>query len=66
MTYHYVDGARRWKRFTGPGDVRLYRSNRGWIAQAWVLGTHPITGKSFKQDQWWIFEIFSEYEYAQG
>lgn len=66
MTYHYVDGAVRWKRFTGPGDVRRYRAHRGWIAQAWMLDEHPITRKPFKQAQWWICETFSEYEYDQG
>lgn len=61
MKYHYVHGATRWFRFTGPGDVRLHRAPRGWEAKAVVIDQHPLTGKSFKQAQWWVCETYKEF-----
>lgn len=58
MKYHYQFGATRWFRFTGDGDVRLHRPPKGWDAEAVMLDSHPITGKAFKQAQWWIKETF--------
>lgn len=58
MKYHYQFGATRWLRFTGDGDVRLHRPPKGWEAEAVMLDSHPITGKAFKQAQWWIKETF--------
>lgn len=58
MKYHYVHGATRWFRYTGTGDVRLYRPPQGWHADAQVIDQHPITGKPLPEAQWWIHEVF--------
>lgn len=59
MTYYYMPGTRRWKRFTGKGDVRLYRPNKGWTAIAYVADTHPVTGKPLRSAQWWVRETYT-------
>lgn len=58
MSYHYVYGALRWKRYTGTGDVRGYRPAKGWDATAHQLDHHPITDRPLKKSQWWICEKF--------
>lgn len=58
MTYHYIFGATRWKRWTGSGDVRTARAPKGWDVSAEIRDTHPITGKAFKHSQWWVCETY--------
>lgn len=41
MTYHYIFGATRWKRWTGSGDVRTARAPKGWDVIAEIRDTHP-------------------------
>lgn len=31
----------------------------GWDVEALILDEHPITGKPFKQYQWWIKETYT-------
>lgn len=57
MTYHYIKGARRWRRLTS-GDPRGYRPNKGWDAEAHLIDHHPLTGRYFRYSQWWILEEF--------
>lgn len=59
MTYFYLRGATRWKRFDGKGDVRLYRAPRGWAAFAFQLDEHPTKYVTFAQAQWWIRETYT-------
>lgn len=54
----YAIGACRVRPWRGSGDVRGYRPARGWRAIAELIDTDPITGKSLRQSQWWIFETF--------
>lgn len=54
MTYLYVEGAVRWKRHDGKGDVRCCRPNRGWDRNAMLLDYHPITGRPLRTAQWWF------------
>ena len=54
----YPIGTRRAGPWRGSGDVRGYRPARGWSATADLIDRHPITGKTLRQSQWWIFEIF--------
>ena len=53
----YEVGAVRWRKLTS-GDPRGYVPNKGWEAFAYSMDSHPITGKEFKQSQWWIREEF--------
>ena len=57
MSYLYVSG-KRWKKWTGDGDVRAYRAPKGWEATAFLCDAHPLTGKKFRSSQWWIYERF--------
>ena len=57
MKYHYQN-AIRWFRWDKDGDVRLHRPPNGWEAEAILLDNHPITGRAFRQAQWWICETF--------
>lgn len=59
MKYHFPYGTERWFKWTGDGDVRSHRPQKGWEAMAWLRDTHPITAKPFKTAQWWIREIFT-------
>jgi hypothetical protein len=59
MSYHYIPGAVRWKRYTGPADVRLYRAPKGWDACAMVIDYHPTTDRRLPQAQWWIRETYT-------
>lgn len=54
--WHYFDGAERYKRWNGSGDVRGHRSARGWTATADLIDVHPINGKPLRCSEWWIFE----------
>lgn len=58
MTYHYRHGTIRWRRLTS-GDPRGYRPNKGWEAEAGLMDFHPITGRPFKESQWWIREQYT-------
>jgi len=58
MTYHYVVGAKRWRRHNGTYDVRAYRPAKGWDATAVYLDTHPISGRTLSPPQWWICETY--------
>lgn len=60
MSWLYVYGAKRWRRWNGKGDVRSHRPAKGWEAEAHQLNCHPITGKKFKYEriEWWIREKF--------
>lgn len=60
MSWIYVYGAKRWKRWNGYGDVRGHRPAKGWEAEAYLLDNHPITGKRFRygRSEWWIREVF--------
>jgi len=61
MTYTYITGATRWKKFKPqtPGqDVRLYRAPKGWSAFAHQLDWHPVTNKPLKQLEWWLKETY--------
>lgn len=59
MSYHYQPGAKRWKRYTGSADVRMYRPSKGWSAIAYVTDTHPATGRPLRTSQWWIRETYT-------
>lgn len=55
--YHYEPGSVRHFRWPpGAGDVRGYRPPPGWSAMADLTDTHPLTGKTLPQSQWWITE----------
>jgi hypothetical protein len=58
MKYFYKEGAVRWFRFTGDGDVRLHRPPRGWKAFADLVEYHPTTGKALPASQWWVRETY--------
>lgn len=58
MSYHYIPGAIRWKRYTGHDDVRCYRAPKGWEVFAMVLDYHPTTDHHLPQAQWWIRETY--------
>lgn len=58
MSYHYLCGAVRWKRYTGPNDVRCYRAPKGWEVFAMLLDEHPTTGRPLRFNQWWIRETY--------
>lgn len=55
----YVPGTVRWRRHTASYDVRAYRPAKGWVASAYLLDTHPITGKQLRYAQWWIRDTFT-------
>lgn len=60
MTVAYLYGiGRRWRKHDQREDVRLYRAPKGWEATAFLLDSHPITGKAFRSAQWWILERFT-------
>ena len=58
MSYVYRPGTVRWKRHTGPGDVRGTRPPKGWEREAVLLDEHPVTRKRFKQVQWWFRDTY--------
>lgn len=60
MAYQYERGAVRWRRNPG-GDVRGYRPNKGWDAEAMLIDHHPITFRPLKNSQWWIRERYTGY-----
>ena len=60
MNYYEI-GAVRWKRFNGHGDVRLFRSPKGWETFAEVLNYHPTTDRKLPCAQWWVRETFVGY-----
>jgi hypothetical protein len=53
--YEYEEGAVRWARWHGEGDVRAHRSE-GWKVRAEMLDRHPVTGKQLPHPSWWIRE----------
>lgn len=61
----YEPGAGRWRRHTASYDVWAYRPAKGWVASAYLLNTHPITGKQFRTSQWWIQETYVGEKYKK-
>ena len=55
----YKPGAVRWRKHRGNDDARAARAPKGWEVEAMVLDEHPVTGKPFKQYQWWIKETYT-------
>lgn len=56
MSYQYDKGTVRWRRYSGPGDVRSYCASRGLTAQAVLVDIHPITSMYLGRSEWWIKE----------
>ena len=61
MKYYYSPDTEiqsRWFKWTKNDEIRSYKPPKGWIANAELLDHHPVTGKPFKQSQWWIIEQY--------
>lgn len=56
--FHYEQGAVRWRRHLGDGDVRGYRAKSGWSVQAHLVDFHPISAKQLPRSEWWIREQY--------
>jgi hypothetical protein len=56
--YTYSVGSKRAKRWHGKFDVRLYRPQRGWRAEAVLVDLHPITYQPLKRSIWFIVETY--------
>ncbi len=52
----YATGTVRARRWHCDGDVRGYRTPRGWKARADLTDIHPITGHALPRAVWWIVE----------
>ncbi|MEQ1526450.1 MAG: hypothetical protein ABL911_06875 [Gallionella sp.] len=54
--YQYEDGSARWANYESNEDVRSYRAEAGWRADAGLIEYHPITGEFLGQSEWWVKE----------
>jgi len=54
--YHYESNTKRFKKYSGKGDIRSYRPPKGWSALAYHTEQHPMTGSHIGKSEWWIKE----------
>ena len=56
--YHYDVGTKRWRKHDNSGDVRGYKTSKGWEAFAHFVDNHPTTGRALKSGEWWFEETY--------